>query len=117
MVATAIYAGLRKGELFGLRKTDVDLDIGVIMVKRSYERTTTKGRRSDTIPIAAELRPYLQHALEVSPSELVFPREDGSMQPETTQLEMPLRRALRPPRLRVWRVGIQDVVHSFATQI
>jgi integrase len=88
-------AGLRKGELFGLRKTDVDLEIGAIMVKRSYNRVTTKGKRSDAIPIAAELRPYLQHALEVSPSELVFPREDGSMQAETTQLEMPLRRALR----------------------
>ena len=70
--ATAIYAGLRKGELFGLRKTDVDLDIGVIMVKRSYDRVTTKGKR-----------------------------EDGTMYAETTQLEMVLRRALRKAGLAV----------------
>ncbi len=95
LFATAIYAGLRKGELFGLRKTDVDLDVGVIMVKRSYNRVTTKGKRSDAIPVAAELRPYLEHALRVSPSDLVFPREDGTMHAETTQLEMVLRRALR----------------------
>ena len=93
--ATAIYAGLRKGELFGLRKTDVDLEIGVIMVKRSHDRVTTKGKRSDAIPVAAELRLYLEHALGVSPSDLVFPREDGTMYAETAQLEMVLRRALR----------------------
>ncbi len=79
----------------GLRKTDIDLEIGVIMVKRSYDRVTTKGKRSDAIPVAAELRPYLEHALRVSPSDLVFPREDGTMHAETTQLEMVLRRALR----------------------
>ncbi len=81
--------------MIGLRKTDVDLEVGVVMVRRSYDRITTKGRRSDAIPIAAELRPYLEHAIRVSPSELVFPRDDGTMHPETTQLEMPLRRALR----------------------
>ena len=95
LFATAVYAGLRKGELCGLRKTDVDVEIGVVMVRRSYDRVTTKGRRSDAIPIAAELRPYLEHAFRVSPSDLVFPRDDGTMYPETTQLEMPLRRALR----------------------
>jgi integrase len=98
--ATAIYAGLRKGELFGLRKTDVDLDIGVIMVQRSYDRVTTKGKGSDAIPVAAELRPYLEHALRISPSDLV-PREDGTMHAETTQLEMVLRRALRRAGLNV----------------
>jgi integrase len=56
---------------------------------------TTKGKRSDAIPVAAELRPYLDHALRISPSDLLFPREDGSMYAENTQLEMVLRRALR----------------------
>ena len=41
------------------------------------------------------LRPYLEHTLRVSPSELVFPREDGSMYAENTHLEMVLRRAFR----------------------
>jgi integrase len=95
LFATAIYAGLRKGELFGLRRSDVDLATGMITVQRSYDRATTKGRRSDAIPIAAELRPYIERALATTPGELVFSRADGSMYPETTQLEAILRRALR----------------------
>jgi integrase len=71
--ATAIYAGLRKGELCGLRKADVDLDGGFITVRRSYDRETTKGGHADVIPIAPALAPYLQAAIDASPSELVFP--------------------------------------------
>ena len=41
--AAALYTGLRKGELFGLRKSDVDLDHRTITVRRSYDRETTKG--------------------------------------------------------------------------
>src|SRR5438445_372745 len=36
LVATALYAGLRKGELFGLRKADVDLARRLLTVRRSY---------------------------------------------------------------------------------
>ena len=43
----------------------------------------------------AELVPYLRDAIERSPSELVFPRPDGKMYPDTTKLEPVLRRALR----------------------
>ena len=64
--ATAIYAGLRKGELCGLRKCDVDLDAGLITVRRSYERETTKGGHADVIPIAPALAPFLQAAIDGS---------------------------------------------------
>ena len=60
LFATALYTGMRKGELLGLRKTDVDLDSGLLMVARSYGRDTTKGGHADVIPIAAELAPYLR---------------------------------------------------------
>src|SRR5712692_9614987 len=71
--ATAIYGGLRKGELCGLRKSDVDLDAGMITVRCSYDRETTKGGHADVIPIAPALAPYLQAAIDASPSDLVFP--------------------------------------------
>jgi hypothetical protein len=45
--------------------------------------------------MATELVPYLKEAVKRSPSELVFPRPDGKMYPETTKLEDVLRRALR----------------------
>ncbi|HEY4884043.1 MAG TPA: hypothetical protein VII08_10405 [Myxococcales bacterium] len=45
VIATALYAGLRKGELFGLQKRDVDLKRRLLTVRRSYDNDTTKGAR------------------------------------------------------------------------
>jgi integrase len=95
LFATAIYTGLRKGELLGLRKADLDFQIGMIFVRRSYDRDTTKGGHEEGIPMARELVPYLEDAVSRSPSELVFPRADGTMFPETTKLEDVLRRSVR----------------------
>jgi integrase len=62
--ATAMYAGLRLGELRALRMADVDLAAGVIRVERGYdavegeiELKSGAGRRR--VPIAAVLRDYL----------------------------------------------------------
>jgi integrase len=94
LFATALYTGLRKGELLGLRKRDVDLERRLLTVGRSWDRDITKGGREDVIPISAELVPYLERALDESPSELVFPAEDGSMMRRDVGLEGVLRRAL-----------------------
>jgi integrase len=62
--ATALYGGLRRGELMALRCQDVDLAAGVIHVERSWdakegviEPKTAVGRRK--VPIAAVLRDHL----------------------------------------------------------
>jgi integrase len=62
--ATAMYAGLRLGELRALEHEDVDLGAGVIRVRRSWdaqegpiEPKSRAGRR--TVPIAAALRSQL----------------------------------------------------------
>ena len=86
LFATAIYTGLRKGELFALRKSDVDLDTGLILVERSQDNDTTKGGHAESIPIATELIPYLKEAIASSPSELVFPKPDGKMRLPGTRL-------------------------------
>jgi hypothetical protein len=65
-----------------------------LTVARSWGRETTKGGHAEVIPIAAELVPYLEEALSLSPSELVFPGEDGGMRARHVQLEDVLRRAL-----------------------
>jgi len=80
--ATALYAGLRRGELLALRFTDVDLAAGVIRVERSYDprsatTDTPKSRAGDRkVPIAAVLRDYLdQHRLRSAWKDgLVFGR-------------------------------------------
>jgi integrase len=78
--ATAMYAGLRRGELLALRWEDVNLAEGVIRVRRSYdpkagvylEPKTRAGRRN--VPIASVLRGTLiEHRLATGRSDgLVF---------------------------------------------
>jgi integrase len=78
--ATALYAGLRAGELAALKWEDVDLLKGIIRVDRSYDpkaRTfvapkSRAGRR--TVPIAAVLRDVLvRHRMRTGRAEgLVF---------------------------------------------
>lgn len=71
--ATGIYLGLRKGEIFALQKGDVDLDKGLLYVRRSHEREIPKSGHEEGLPIPRELAPYLRQAIEASPCELVFP--------------------------------------------
>lgn len=94
IVATALYAGLRKGELFGLRTADVDLGRRLLMVRRSYDRDTTKGAREEPVPIAVALIPYLEAALATATGELLFPRADGAQRTEHDKLGKRLRSAL-----------------------
>ncbi|MGH7867242.1 MAG: tyrosine-type recombinase/integrase, partial [Candidatus Dormibacteraceae bacterium] len=94
LFATAIYVGLRRGELLALQKVDVDLKAGTLTIHRSHGADTTKGRHDDLLPIAESLRPYLESAFETSKSELVFPKKDGSRHPPDLDLVSVLRRAL-----------------------
>ena len=94
LFATAIWTGMRKGELFGLRKIDVDLVNKIILVTRSYDHPTTKGGHVDAIPIAYPLLPYLQKAIADSKSELVFPDPSGAMRTEGAGPQKILRTAM-----------------------
>jgi len=86
LFAAALYLGLRKGELFALRKGDVDLVSRIVTVQRSHDRSTTKGGHVDTLPIAPQLVPYLEHALKASGSEIVFPGPDGKVRSRNNDL-------------------------------
>ncbi len=62
--AVAFYAGLRRGEIIGLRPEDIDLATGVIRVRRGWdmldgevEPKSRKGKRK--VPIPALLRDHL----------------------------------------------------------
>lgn len=80
MVATAVYCGLRKGELFGLRWIDVHLDVQRIDVNRSY-RARPKSGKPRHVRINGELLPILRAWKKACPSTgegLVFPVEAPS---------------------------------------
>lgn len=77
MVATAIFAGLRKGELLGLRWHDVSLDAGRLDVLRSYTHLPKSGKARH-VPINPELARTLRSWKErcpTTPEGVVFPVE------------------------------------------
>ncbi len=101
LFAMALFLGLRKGELFALRKSDIDFDARTVTIHSSHERATTKGGHVDTLPIPDQLVPFLKYAVEKSGSEFVFPSEDGKRHPSSTNLAVLTRRILG-------RAGIVD---------
>ena len=79
MWATALYGGLRVGELQALHVEDVDLAAGLIHVQRGWDQyegeQLPKSRAGERrVPIAAVLRPHLAGALAARRSGLLFGR-------------------------------------------
>ncbi|MGV3625828.1 MAG: tyrosine-type recombinase/integrase [Archangium sp.] len=105
MFATAVFTGMRRGELVALQKRDVSLDDArpVITVCRSWDSDSTKGKEVRQVPVHPQLVPYLRSAIACSPSELVFPRADGTMHHEDINLPAMLRSAMaRAGLVRGW---------------
>jgi integrase len=117
--ASAMYAGLRAGELMALRWEDVDLDAGVIHVERSYdpkehEIVQTKNRRRRDVPIIGALRKLLmEHKLRAQPGvALVFPRRDGGHFTPTS-IRSRARTAWRSAKLSP--ITLHECRHTFAS--
>lgn len=92
--ATAIYLALRKGELCGLLKANIDWESMTIRVAHSYAFPTTKNKKRATLPIPTPLVRFLRDAVSKSPSKWVFPKEDGSMRTKESDPQKILRTAL-----------------------
>jgi integrase len=81
--ATAMFAGLRRGEIMALTWENIDLDAGVLHVERSYDPTSQtyqspKSRHGvRSVPITRTLAPYLRdHLMRSGRREgLVFGRD------------------------------------------
>ncbi|RYZ17552.1 MAG: hypothetical protein EOO70_01570, partial [Myxococcaceae bacterium] len=70
-LALGAYAGLRAGEIRGLRKRDVDLAGGVIVIRQAICHgiaAPPKSGHEREIPIAAPLRPFLEEAMKQCPT-------------------------------------------------
>jgi len=118
--ATALYAGLRRGELMALRWEQVDLAAGVIRVERAYdekervevEPKSRAGHR--TVPIVGALRDVLvdHKARERRDAGLVF----GSTAETPFQPSNVWRRAQT-----AWKqaglkpIGLHEARHTFAS--
>jgi integrase len=59
MIATAVYTGMRKGELYGLRWSDVKLTAATLRIAYSYDSTPKSGQ-TRSVPIHPQLLPILR---------------------------------------------------------
>ena len=78
MYATAIFTGMREGEIAALRWTDVLFDRRLIVVQRSFEGPTKSGDVR-YVPLLAELLPILKAWKVKIGGSLVFPNRDNKM--------------------------------------
>lgn len=116
--ATALYAGLRRGELLALRREDVDLAAGTIRVERSWDLISgpvapksAEGRR--TVPMPPVLRDYLDGHLGRTRREtgLIFgPDGEGPASPGS--LTRRAREAWDAAGLT--RLTLHDCRHTYA---
>lgn len=78
LYATAIYTGMRAGELAGLEWRSVDLGQRTIQVSKSFEKPTKNGK-ARTVPVLDALLPLLEKWKVQHPGRLVFTNEKGKM--------------------------------------
>ncbi|MEK6328203.1 MAG: tyrosine-type recombinase/integrase [Actinomycetota bacterium] len=117
--ATAFYAGLRRGELQGLRWEDVDLAAGVIRVERGWdvvdgaiEPKSSAGRRR--VPIPAALRDHLMtHKLASGGQGIVFTRSDPGQPFSSVASQKRADKAWKAAGLG--RLTLHECRHSYAS--
>lgn len=78
LYCTAVFTGMRQGELAGLRFSDIDLERNLITVQRSYYGPT-KSDKVRYVPIMANLKPLLVAWRDLSQSEYVFINQSEKM--------------------------------------
>jgi integrase len=119
--ATALYAGLRMGELQALTWNNIDLERNLIHIERSWDRTGAyiqpKSRAGNRrVPITPTLRTHLiNHRLQqgTAGSGIVFPNTRGDRPFNPSTINQRATAAWRKARLDP--VGLHDCRHSYAS--
>jgi len=118
--ATAVYTGMRAGELLGLTWGEIDLERRLITVLRSYDKPT-KTAAIRRVPILDPLLPVLRRWALECPTEVVFPGATGEPQgPGARVLQEVLKRCLERAELigeegHYERVTFHHLRHTFAS--
>jgi integrase len=121
--ATAVYTGLRAGEIAALEWPDIDLDRRLITVQRSFDGPT-KSDRVRYVLILDPLLPVLKAWRLRHPGRLVFTNRDGAMfAPSARIFQEVLHRVLRAAEFpMITRNGkerpyvrFHDLRHTFAS--
>ena len=116
-----LATGLRRGELLGLKWTDIDLDRGVLKIQRAISRQNGKVVEAPlktknayrTLPLSADAIDVLKaQKNKAGSSEWVFPSPTGGPLSPDSVLHM-LHRVLK--RAGLPRIRFHDLRHTFAT--
>lgn len=77
MIVVALLQGLRKGEIVGLRRTDINFGTNTLVVAKSYDGSTKSGKIR-LLPLHPTVARVLRQWLKVAPQHdgLVFPITD-----------------------------------------
>lgn len=121
LYATAAMTGLRQGELLALRWRDVDLQAGLLRVRRSYTRgrfSAPKSARSvRAVPLAVAAADALEgqrrRTLRTGPEDLVFSHPDLGTVLDPSRLRARFRQALA--RADVRPIRFHDLRHTYGT--
>ncbi|MFC1611269.1 tyrosine-type recombinase/integrase [Myxococcota bacterium] len=85
LYATALYTGMRQGELAGLHWADIDFSRRLITVQRSFAGPT-KAKDVRYVPILDPLLPILRDWRLRDAHQLVFPNQRGKMHQESARI-------------------------------
>ncbi|MFJ7179562.1 hypothetical protein ACIQXA_24900 [Streptomyces massasporeus] len=109
LVLMAGFLGLRRGELIGLHRRDIDLDHGTVRVRRAVAELfngqreikapkSAAGKRTVSIPaaITPDIRDHLERYAELAPTAGCSSAPRGRPLAETTSTGCGARRATRP---------------------
>ena len=116
-----LATGLRRGELLGLKWTDVDFQHGVLKIQRAISRQNGKVVEAPlktknayrTLPMSADaIDVLMQQRRKTGNSEWVFPSPTGGPMSPDSVLHM-LQRVLK--RAGLPRIRFHDLRHTFAT--
>ena len=117
-LSLAILCGLRRGEIFGLRWCDVDLEARRLRIARSY-RGTPKSAKPRHLPLPTELVPVLRDWRERCPhtdEQLVCPvLFRGRWGLSSERADHGLKELLAAAGCRPLRRGWHALRHSFAS--
>ncbi|GDX78526.1 integrase [Deltaproteobacteria bacterium] len=119
LYATAIFSGLRAGELLGLRWDDIEFsgENPLITVKRSYDKPTKTGAIRH-VPLMDALKPVLREWRARTPGTWVFPGRTGNMQsPSARVLQETFQRVVERAGIATSgeRLTFHDLRHTFAS--
>ena len=102
----ALYTGMRRGEIFKLKWTDLNFDKGFISIRGP------KGGRDETIPMNEKTRAVLETTPRIG--EHVFPGRDGG---QLVTVQRSLRRIRKAAGLPADFRPLHGLRHAFASRL